>query len=67
MNNQMPFIMPNKPLYNQEINNDYERIINKIDRLEKNIKILENRVNNLEKNQSIPKYSKDDPTDMYII
>ena len=70
MNNQMPFFMPNMPPNNMKDNNlDIERIINKINRLEKHIRILENRMSKLENN--IPNnnnnYFQDDPTDMYII
>lgn len=70
MNNQMPFFMPNMPPNNMKDNNlDIERIINKINRLEKHIRILENRISKLE--NSIPNnnnnYFQDDPTDMYII
>ena len=70
MNNQMPFFMPNMLPHNMKDNNlDLERIINKINRLEKNIRILENRISKLENNnQSNEKnYFQDDPTDMYII
>ena len=52
-----------------DINNNqfnYEKIINKIDRLEKNIRILENRINILEKKEK--QFSNnDEPTDMYMI
>lgn len=70
MNNQMPFFIPNMPPNNMKDNNlDIERIINKINRLEKHIRILENRMSKLE--NSIPNnnnnYFQDDPTDMYII
>ena len=70
MNNQLPFFMPNMPPNNmKDTNLDIERIINKINRLEKHIRILENRMSKLENN--IPNnnnnYFQDDPTDMYII
>ena len=44
---------------------NYEKLINKIERLEKSIRILENRINKIEKidNNPIP----DEPTDMYMI
>ena len=70
MNNQMPFFMPNMPPHNIKDNNlDIEKIINKLNRLEKNIRILENRITKLEgatKNNE-KNYYQDDPTDMYII
>lgn len=70
MNNQMPFFMPNMPPNNMKDNNlDIERIINKINRLEKQIRILENRVTKLENTiqNNDKNYYQDDPTDMYII
>ena len=73
MNNQMPFFGPFNNPYNNQINEktnfDIEKIINKLNRLEKNIRILENRITKLEgatkNNEKI--YYQDDPTDMYII
>ena len=55
MNNQM---QPSKI--------ELENILNKINHLEKNIRILENRITKLETNNN-SNYSNDDPTDMYII
>jgi len=73
MNNQMPFFGPFNNPYNNQINEktnfDIEKIINKLNRLEKNIRILENRITKLEgatKNNE-KNYYQDDPTDMYII
>ena len=70
MNNQMPFFnpfnnfqVPNNPIMN---NSQEEKIMNKIERLEKNIRILENRIRKLEKNSNND-YLNDEPTDMYII
>ena len=69
MNNQMPFFnsFNNYPIPN--INpNEYEKLTNKIERLEKNIRILENRLIKLEKNTNHTKdYYDEEPTDMYII
>lgn len=72
MNNQMPFFMPfnnNLPNNHQNKSIDLERIINKLNRLEKNIRILENRINKLENNKfdNNDNYYSDDPSDMYII
>ena len=70
MNNQMPFFIPNMSPYNKDNSNlDLEKIINKINRLEKQIRILENRVTRLENNNvnNDKNYYQDDPTDMYII
>ena len=46
--------------------NDYDKLLNKIERIEKNIRILENRVNIIEKKES-PIMTNDEPTDMYMI
>lgn len=71
MNNQMPFFMPNMPPNYPKMNNnfDIEKIINKLNRLEKSIRILENRISQLEGNHNTndKNYYQDDPTDMYII
>ena len=50
MNNQMPFFNPfnNFNPQNGIDFQEYERIYNKLNRLEKNIRILENRINKLE-------------------
>lgn len=73
MNNQIPYFMNNQelfnkqnPNYNNSTNFDIEKIINKINRLEKNLRILENRVINLEMNKN-NNYFNDDPTDMYMV
>lgn len=70
MNNQMPFFVPNMPNnFNKDNNFDIERLINKINRIEKQIRILENRVTKLENqlDNNNKNYYQDDPTDMYII
>ena len=51
---------------NEQYNNYYEKIINKIDQLEKNIQILETKINKLvdkDNKENIP----DEPADMYMI
>ena len=71
MNNQIPYfnqeqfnkVMPN---YNNNIPYDIEKLINKLNRLEKDLRILENRVTNLEMDKN-NKFFNDDPTDMYIV
>lgn len=60
MNNPMPFF---NPFLNQPIN----EIINKIEKLEKDIKILENRINELEKKSKKKQIFEEEPTDMYMI
>ena len=62
MNNSIPF----NPFINIPNYPDINKLINKIDRLEKNIRILENRVNLLE-NKEIKPNKKEEPTDMYMI
>ena len=65
MNNQIPYFMPIPNINNQNIN--IEHLLNKINMLEKDVKILENRINKLENNKEINKDYYDDPKDMYII
>ena len=65
MNNQIPFFTPFNGFQNQEQNNN-DKLINKINRLEKSIRILENRINKLE-NQDNKIIIQDEPTDMYMI
>ena len=70
MNNQIPYFMnPHTPIPNNQMQPskiELENILNKINHLEKNIRILENRITKLETNNN-SNYSNDDPTDMYII
>ena len=63
MNNQVPFFNPFTFPNNQ---NNYEKIINKLERLEKNIRILENRINKLENQNNKPNI-QEEPRDMYMI
>lgn len=71
-NNQIPYLEHNSNLINNQyqgnqMNNiELEKIINKINRLEKSLRILENRINKLEINNN-KTTNYDDPTDMYII
>lgn len=74
MNNQIPFFMPPYNNFNNiphdnsiNPNNQYERILEKINNLEKSIRILENRLKKLESEYNNKNYSNEDPTDMYII
>ncbi len=69
MNPMIPFIYPynntNPSNYEQ---NQIDKINNKLDRIEKNIRILENKVNKLENNNKINNHTiNENPTDMYII
>lgn len=75
MNNQIPYFMPPHENINNQFHNynnhpdtdiDIEKIINKLNRLEKNIRILENRITKLEMNNKNNLFN-DDPTDMYIV
>ena len=66
MNNQTPFFNPFNTFQNQFQNEDYDKLINKINRLEKNIRILENRINKLEKEDN-KVITQNEPTDMYMI
>ena len=65
MNNSNSFFYPFNGFqgYEQTINN-YEKIIDKINRMEKAIQILENKVDKLEKRNTD---NQDEPTDMYMI
>lgn len=68
MNNGVPFFNPFNQFHNIDYNNEFEKLINKIDRLEKSIRILENRVNKLEnKKENNNQFHNDEPTDMYMI
>lgn len=73
MNNQIPYFMnPQDNINNHMLNYnntphmDIEKIMYKINRLEKNIRILENRIMKLENSNNTNLFN-DDPTDMYII
>lgn len=75
MNNQIPYFMnPQDNINNQFPNHnnnsfpniEFEKIIYKLNRLEKNLRILENRITKLESNSNNNLFN-DDPTDMYII
>ena len=50
----------------QDILKTNEKLISKMERLEKNIRILENRINILEKKET-KIISSDEPGDMYMI
>ena len=67
MNNPIPFFNPfNNPFIKQDGQDNYEKLINKIERLEKSIRILENKVSKLE-NENIKPNNKEEPSDMYMI
>ena len=67
MNNNIPFFNPFLGFQNLEENqNNYNKLLNKIERLEKSIRIIENRLNKLE-NQNSKSLIQDNPTDMYMI
>ena len=64
MNNPIPFINPF--INNQDNLLLNEKINNRLTRLEKEIRILENRLNNLENKEKVIT-KQDEPTDMYMI
>lgn len=67
MNPQMPFFNPINN-YPSNIFMEIEKLSNKIDLINKNLQILEKKVQNLENTkQDNNKFYSDDPTDMYII
>ncbi len=67
MHNILPFIYPYNN-FNDINQNDLERIINKLERLEKNIRILDNRLTNIEKKYKADNQDlNDNSNDMYII
>ena len=67
MNNPTPFFNPFIGFQNYEQNeNNYDKLANKINRLEKDIRILENRINNLEKSEKKENYIENE-TDMYML
>ncbi len=67
MNNNGPFFNPFQRFQNMiDDQNNYQKLLNKIERLEKNLRILENRVNKLE-DQDTKTIIQDEPTDMYMI
>ena len=71
MNNQIPYVDnyyfgPN-PNYNQNINYQIERLNNRLNRLERQVKILENRVNRIVNNQGYSNTYDDDNNNMYML
>jgi len=71
MNNQMPNINPNLNLMNSPNQNflviTIERINNRISRLEKEFRILENKVNRLSANQTLLNNEYEDNNNMYML
>ena len=69
MNNQMPNINPN--LINMPNQNflvmTIERINNRLSRLEKEIRILENKINKLSTNQTFFNNEYEDNNNMYML
>ena len=67
MNNPGPFFNPFMGFQNYEQNEiNYDKLTNKVNRLEKELRIMENRLNKLEKVDNKPNI-KEEPTDMYMI
>ena len=67
MNMQGPFFNPFQGFQNNnEREYNIDKIMNKLERLEKNIRILENRINKLE-NKETKNISQEEPTDMYML
>ena len=71
MYNEIPFINPYNnynPQYNNPLNeNELDKILDKIERIEEQIRILEKRINNLENNNNYNNYQIDNVNDMHII
>ena len=71
MYNEIPFINPYNnynPQYNNPLNeNELDKILDKIERDEKQIRILEKRINNLENNNNYNNYQIENVNDMHII
>ena len=72
MYNEMPFINPYNNFnysYNTPNESDFEKIYDKIARLEKNIRILDTRLQKLENNNNnnYNNYQIDNVNDMHII
>ncbi len=71
MYNEIPFINPYNnynPQYNNPLNeNELDKILDKIERVEKQIRILEKRINNLENNNNYNNYQIENVNDMHII
>lgn len=69
MYNEIPFINPYNnynPQYNNIQENELDKIYDKIERIEKNIRILDKRINNLE-NNNYHNYQIENVNDMHII
>ena len=69
MYNEIPFINPYNnynPQYNNIPENELDKIYDKIERIEKNIRILDKRINNLE-NNNYHNYQIENVNDMHII
>ena len=69
MYNEIPFINPynNSFPYNNINENELDKINDKIERLEKNIRILDKRIKNLENNNNYNNYQIENVNDMHII
>ena len=68
MNNQVPYMgMPNFNLPNNNLEMQIEKINNRLTRLEKQVRILDNKVNNM--NNTYPNFFKnnDDNNNMYML
>ncbi len=63
MNNPVPFF---NPFMNNQNNINFEKINNKLTRLEKDIRVIENRLDMIE-NKEKKLVKQDEPTDMYMI
>ena len=63
MNNQKPFFNPFISIPDYQIN--YDKIINHLSKLEKDIKDLDNRISILEQTKTTS--NQEEPTDMYMI
>ncbi len=66
MNNGFNYFNPLNNFIQPNFKEEYDKLFNKIERLEKNIRILENRLNKIEKIE-FKEEQPYEPTDMYIL
>jgi len=63
----MPFFNPYQPFYNPQINqNDFDKILTKIEKIENEINDINKRISNLEKKCG-SSFTNEEPQDMHFI
>lgn len=65
--NNMPYFNQNNYMPNNAIEIEFERLNNRINRLERQVKILENKLNKLEVIEAKPLNIQDDNSNMYML